>query len=78
MAMAIPSTRPIRDVTAVDRSVLVNLGHQRGRCRSMVTASLGWLRVKTGLALDAGYRWLTSAPTLDVSDPKASVIPRRF
>ena len=30
MPMAMPSTRPTRAVTAVDRSVLLNLGHCRG------------------------------------------------
>jgi hypothetical protein len=29
--------RPIRAVTAVDRSVLEKLGHHRGRCCSMIS-----------------------------------------
>ena len=31
IAIAIPSTRPSRAVTAVERSVLEKCGHQRGR-----------------------------------------------
>src|SRR4051794_8368596 len=58
--MAMPSTRPILAVTAVDLRELLKVGHHEGRCCNIFRASQG---PDSGAALHgaaAAYEWLTS------------------
>lgn len=60
-AMGMPSTRPRRAVTAVERRVLVKRGHQWGRCRSMLPASAFWRSMDRPPRPIGAYESLTSA-----------------
>ena len=62
--MAMPRTRPIRAVTAVDRRVLENLGHQRGLLGSMGPSLIDTAPIAPPSSVTDGSRRLPRSSTM--------------